>query len=68
MTARTRTRLTQALAFLQFCVAAFALPYDAFRATTFCLTGVVLLVMDEVAQLRRRVRALERRLNSTERE
>lgn len=49
-----------ALAFLQACAAAFALPRDAVTGTVFVLAGVTLLLIDDLNRLRHRVRALER--------
>jgi hypothetical protein len=54
-----RFRWLHALAFLQFCAAAWSLPVNVDRTVTFVLAGVVLLLVDEDVQVRRRVARLE---------
>jgi len=58
-----RFRWLHALAFLQFCAAAWSLPVNVDRTVTFVLAGVVLLLVDEDVQVRRRVARLERRVH-----
>jgi hypothetical protein len=65
---RSRFRWLHALAFAQFCAAAWSLPVDSDRSVTFVLAGVVLLLVDEDVQVRRRVAHLERRVNDLDRD
>lgn len=63
-----RVRWLHALAFLQFCAAAWSLPVDRVRTVTFVLAGVVLLLVDETKLLRGRLVQLERRVNDLDRD